>query len=88
MAKDGYHWGQKPRNWQPAPPPPPPGPEPVRCGNRLAAPWEITVLERAYAARLTQDLELLAGVLTSDRPEWQPLSGRPETILPTIGWRL
>jgi hypothetical protein len=88
MAKNGYHWGKKPPGWTPPPPPPPPRPEPVRCGNRIAAPHEIIVLQRAYAARLAEDLELLAGVLSSDKAEWMPLAAHPAKVIPTIGGML
>ena len=42
--------------------PHPAGDEPPRMGNRPATGDKLVVLERAYAAALSRDMELLAGI--------------------------
>jgi hypothetical protein len=53
---------------------------PPHMGWRPARSWEIPVIERAHAAGIARAADLLAGVLTTDRGDWNP-AGRVYEIV-------
>jgi hypothetical protein len=54
----------------------------LRCGNRPATPHEQAIIARARQTEADRAAEGLAGVLTTDRLEWQagPRGGAARTV--------